>query len=114
MPTTAHATPAHTRGATRSRKNSQLSTATAAGMAARMTPAETALVSLTPVIMHTVKRKLPRNDSRNSKRRVRGVNGGSLAGFFSQCSMATPPMPKRNQASKSTGKISASGLDSAT
>ena len=45
---------------------------------------------------------------------MRGVSGGSSGGFFSQCSMATPPMPKRSQASSSTGKIAASGLDSAT
>ncbi len=114
MPTTAHATPAHTRGATRSRRNVQLSTATAAGMAAMMTPADTALVSLTPLIMHSVNRKLPRKDSRNSRRRVRGESGGSPGGFFSQCAIATPPMPKRNQASSSTGKTAASGLESAT
>ena len=41
-------TAAHVRGGTRSRRNAQLITATAAGMAAIVTPADTALVRLTP------------------------------------------------------------------
>ena len=36
------------------------------------------------------------------------------AGFLRQCSIAKPPMPKRNQASKNTGKIKVSDFDSAT
>ena len=48
MPSTAQATASQVRGATRSRRNSQLMTATQAGMEAMMTPAEVALVRLTP------------------------------------------------------------------
>jgi hypothetical protein len=37
-----------------------------AGMAAKMTPADTALVMLTPNSMQIEKRKFPRNDSKNN------------------------------------------------
>ena len=43
-----------------------------------------------------------------------GLIGASLAGRLSQPSMAMAPMPKRSQASSSTGSAAASGLDSAT
>ena len=79
-----------------------------------MTPAETAVVSLTPEIMNTVNRKLPRKDSKNTSPRVWRVSGGSSAGLRSQCAMATPPMPKRSQASRKTGNTTARGLVSAT
>ena len=68
-----------------------------------MTPAATALVMLTPNSMQIENRKLPRNDSTKSKRLVLELMGISVAGFLSQCSIAAPPMPKRNQASKKTG-----------
>ena len=45
---TAQATATQVRRATRSRRNSQLITATQAGMQAMITPAEVALVRLTP------------------------------------------------------------------
>ena len=48
MPTTAQSTAIQVRGATRSPKNAQPINATAAGMAAMVTPAETASVRLTP------------------------------------------------------------------
>ncbi len=70
MPTTARPTAAQVRRGTRSFRKNQLITATAAGMPAMVTPAVTALVSPTPEIMHSVNRKLPRNDSRNSSRRT--------------------------------------------
>lgn len=114
MPATAQATALHVRMVTCSRKKNHPITATAAGMAAKVTPAEAALVRATPYSMHTVKRKLPRNDWRNSSRRVGQVSGGSSTGLGSQCSMATPPMPKRIQASRSTGKTVVRGLESAT
>ena len=78
------------------------------------TPAETALVMLTPNSMQMENRKLPRNDSRNSSRRVRPESGGSSAGLRSQGSIATAAMPKRIQASRNTGRAATSGLDSAT
>ena len=79
-----------------------------------MTPAVTALVRLTPEIMHSVNKKLPRNASRNSSLRVEAVNLGSSAGLGSQCTMATAPMPKRSQASRKIGRVAARGLDNAT
>ena len=54
---------------------------------AMITPAETALVMLTPYNMESENRKLPRKDSRNSRRRVCGVMGGSSAGRRSQLAM---------------------------
>ena len=79
-----------------------------------ITPAETALVRLTPYSMQIENRKLPRNDSRKTRRRVARVMGGSFAGLRSQGSMASAPMPKRSQASRNTGNAATSGLDSAT
>jgi len=48
MPATAQTTASQVRGATRSRRNAQPISATAAGMAAMVTPADTASVRLTP------------------------------------------------------------------
>ena len=78
------------------------------------TPADTALVRLTPYSMQIENRKLPRNDSRNSSSRVRPLSAGSPAGLRSHGSMASPPIPKRSQASRNTGIAPTSGLDSAT
>ena len=61
---------AQMRGTMRSRRNAQLSSATTAGIEAMMTPADTALVRLTPNSMQMENRKLPRKDSRNTSRRV--------------------------------------------
>ena len=83
-------------------------------MDAMMTPADTALVRLTPNSMQIENRKFPRKDSRNTSFFVCAVMGASRAGLRSQCSMASPPMPKRSQASRNTGIAAASGLDSAT
>ena len=79
-----------------------------------MTPADTALVMLTPKSMQMEKRKLPRNDSRKTRRFVCADMGGSFAGLRSQWSIARPPMPKRIHASRKTGMAATSGLDSAT
>jgi hypothetical protein len=98
----------------RSRRKRKLATAIAAGIDAMITPADTALVRLTPNSMQIENMKLPRNDSRNTRPRVRGVMGGSSGGRRSQCGMARAAMPKRSQASSSTGKAATSGLDSAT
>ncbi len=114
MPSTASATATQVRGAMRSRNSSQLSTATATGIADMVTPAATALVRLTPVTMHSVNRKLPKKDSRNSSQRVCADSGASPGTGRSQPSMATAPMPKRSQASSSTGNRATSGLDRAT
>ena len=89
-------------------------TATSAGIEAMMTPADTALVRLTPNSMQIENRKLPRKDSRNSSCRVCAVMSGSSAGLRNQCSMAAPPMPNRSHASRNTGMAATSGLDSAT
>ena len=114
MPSTAQATAAQTRPLMRSRKKTQLSSATVAGIAAMITPAATALVMLTPNSMQIENKKLPRNDSKNTNQRVCDVIGASPTGFFSQCAIASPPMPKRSQASKNTGIAATSGLDKAT
>ena len=88
--------------------------ATTAGIDAMITPADTALVRLTPNSMQIENRKLPRKDSRNTRPRVRGVIGGSSGGRRSQCGIASAAMPKRSQASSSTGNAATSGLDRAT
>ena len=88
--------------------------ATTAGIEAMITPADTALVMLTPNSMQIENRKLPRKDSRNTSLRVWAVMGASPNGLRSQCSMASPPMPKRSQASRNTGIAATKGLDSAT
>jgi hypothetical protein len=103
MPSTAQATPAHTRGATRSRRNSQLSRATAAGMAA-MTPADTAVVSFTPEIMHSVNRKLPKRLQEQQAPRLRRQRR-LIGGLAQPVRMAAAPMPKRSQASRKTGNM---------
>src|SRR5690606_2680963 len=114
IPSTPQAIAAHTRGLIVSLRKIRLSTATVAGMADMITPADTALVMLTPNIMHSVNRKLPRNDSRKISHRVDTERTGSVAGLRIQRSMAMAPMPKRSQPSKKTGSTSASGLVSAT
>ena len=83
-------------------------------MADRMTPADRVLVMLTPNSMHMENMKLPKKDSKNKKPQVRPSKGPSSGGFFSQAIMAMAAMPKRNQASKNTGKIVTKGLDRAT
>ena len=98
----------------RSRRNTQLNKATTLGIAAMMTPADTAVVMLTPHNMHTVNKKFPRNDSRNTNRLVLVLRGGSSLGRRSQCGMARAPMPKRNQASNATGNTATMGFDKAT
>ena len=79
-----------------------------------VTPAVTALVMATPLIMHSVKRKLPKKDSKNSSNLVWPDSAASFAGRLSQPSMAITPMPKRSQASNMTGNTAANGLESAT
>ena len=79
-----------------------------------ITPAETALVMLTPKSMQIENMKLPRKDSRKISLRVVGVIGASFAGLRSQCNMPNPPMPKRSQASRKTGRAATRGLDRAT
>ena len=98
----------------RSRRKSQLATATAAGMDAMITPADTALVRLTPNSMKIENRKLPRNDSRKTRPRVRALMGASSGARRSQCGMANAAMPNRSHASSSTGKAATSGLERAT
>ena len=60
----------------RSRRNIQLPSATTAGIDAMITPADTALVRLTPNSMQIENRKLPRKDSRNTRPRVRARHRG--------------------------------------
>jgi len=102
------------RAAMRSRRNSQLKTATTDGIEAITTPADTALVMLTPYNMQMENRKFPRKDSRNRRSRIRLSINGSSAGLRSHGSIARPPIPKRIQASRNTGMAATSGLESAT
>ena len=67
------------RAVMRSRKMTQLINATTAGIAAMMTPADTALVMLTPNNMQMENRKLPKNDCRNSCHDSERLRGGSPA-----------------------------------
>ena len=114
IPTAAQPMAARVRKPMRSLRNTRLSTATTAGMDDITTPAATAVVRLTPNSMQMENRKLPRNDSRNSRPLVRGDSAGSFGGFLSQRHMAMPPIPNRSQASKKTGKTTTRGLDKAT
>ena len=114
MPSAAQPIASAIRNVMRSRKKAQLIKATTAGIDAMITPAETALVMLTPNSMQIEKRKLPSRDSRNTSARVRLVIGGSSAGRRSQCGIASAAMPNRNHASRKTGKAATSGLESAT
>ena len=114
MPNALHTTAAQVRVLIFSFRNTQLISATTAGMAAMITPAETAVVMLTPKSMQIEKRKLPKKDSRKRYFRVAGDMGNSSAGRLSQCRVAKPPMPNRNHANKNTGSTSTKGLDSAT
>src|SRR3546814_9021982 len=100
MPSTPQAIAAHTLALIASFRNTRLSTATVAGMDDMMTPADTALVMLTPTIMHKVNRKLPRKDSRKISHRVCTDRVGSEAGLRIQRNMAIAPMPKRIQPSR--------------
>jgi hypothetical protein len=85
-----------------------------AGMADMITPADTAVVMLTPNSMQMENKKLPKKDCQNSSQRVRAVQAGSSGGRRSQCGMANPPKPKRSHASRKTGKAATSGFESAT
>ena len=114
MPKAEHATAAQTRRPMCSRKNHQLIKPTTAGIAAMITPADTALVMLTPNSMQMENKKLPKNDSKKTSFLVCKLMGGSSAGFLSHRVIAKPPIPKRIQANKKTGKVIDKGLDSAT
>jgi hypothetical protein len=69
---------------------------------------------LTPKSMQIENKKLPKNDSMKTSSFVRELIIGSLVGFFNQCIIANPPMPKRSHASKNTGNTMVSGFESAT
>ncbi|MCY1367302.1 hypothetical protein D9M69_542310 [compost metagenome] len=114
MPSAAQAMARPMRTVMRSRRKSQLATATTAGIDAMITPADTALVRLTPNSMQIENRKLPRKDSRKTSPRVRVLMGGSSGLRWSQWGMASAAMPKRSHASSSTGKAATSGLERAT
>ena len=75
MPNAAQATAPQMRKPMRSRRNAQLMSATTAGIEAMITPADTALVMLTPNSMQMENRKLPRKDSRNTSLLVCGGHG---------------------------------------
>ena len=108
------ATPAPARRVSRSPSSRRDSSATAAGIAAIAMPAATAEVSATPLSMQTEKRKLPKKLSQNSSQRSRLPRRGSPGVRRSQPSIATAAMPKRSQASSSTGNSTTSAFDSAT
>src|SRR3546814_17319774 len=104
MPKAPQATAAQMRGPICSFRKIQLITATMAGIADIITPADTAPVRLTPSIMQSVNRKLPRKDSRKINLRVCGDRTGSVLGLRKQRNMAIPPLPKRNQTRRNTGR----------
>ena len=114
MPSAAQAMASITRGRIRSPRKSRDSSATAAGMAAIVTPAASAEVSATPYSMQMLNRKLPRKLSQNSSQRSWRDSGASPGRRGSQCSMATAAMPKRSQASSSTGNTATSRRDRPT
>ena len=80
----------------------------------RIAPAASAVVRATPNSMQIENRKLPKKDSRNSRRRSRGDRRGSTGSRRTQRDMATAAMPKRSQASRKIGNTATSSLDSAT
>ncbi len=113
-PATARMIAPSVRGVSRSCRKIRDRMATAAGMPAMMTPALIALASRMPNSMQMENRKLPRKDSRNSRPRVRRSRGGAPGAARSQCAMATAAMPKRNQASRNTGKVATSTRENPT
>ena len=110
----AQAMPSITRPPGRSPSRAQERTATRAGIAAMITPAASAELRYTPASMQIENRKLPKNDSRNSRRRVGASRGCSFAGRRSQGAIATAAIAKRSQASRNTGKITTSALEKPT
>jgi len=114
MPPIAQPMPSATRRAMRSPRKMRDSSATAAGIAAMITPAATADVSAMPNSMQIENRKLPRKLSQNSSLRSRAPSGASPGARPSQPSIATAAMPKRSHASTKTGKIATSSLDKPT
>jgi hypothetical protein len=114
MPMAAKAMDNQIRTPIRSLRKYQLISAETAGMAAKMTPADTALVMLTPKSMQIEKRKFPKKDSKNKSPLVRRSIGSSDVGFFSHPAIATAAIPKRSQANKKTGIAATRGLESAT
>jgi len=88
--------------------------ATAAGMPAITTPAATAEVAATPNSMQIENRKFPRKLSQNSSQRSCRDSVGSSPRRRTQPSIATAAMPKRNHASRKTGKTATSERDRPT
>jgi hypothetical protein len=83
---------------------SQESRATAAGIAAMMTPAASAELCVMPKSMQIENKKLPKKDSRKSSPCVRRSSGASSDGLCSHSAMATAAMAKRSHARMKTGK----------
>ena len=79
-----------------------------------ITPAATAEVSATPKSMQIENRKLPRKLSQNSSLRSCADSGASPSRRRTQCAIASAARPKRNQASRNTGKAASSSFDSPT
>ncbi len=78
-----------------------------------MTPAATALVRLTPNSMQMENRKLPRKDSRNSRRAVCRLMGISSAGF-QPAQRGRTAYAKTQPGEQEGGQGGDQGLDSAT
>ena len=107
--------PPATRGVMRSRRKAHDISATAAGMAAMITPAASAVLCSTPNSMQIENRKLPRKLSQNSSTRSWRDSGASpLPRRRTQCAIATAAMPKRSHASRKTGTTATSTLDKPT
>ena len=114
MPAIAQAIPAATRTPTRSLSSHHESRATTAGNAAMITPAASAVLWRMPNSMQIENRKLPKNDSRKTRRRPRASSAGSLAGRRSHGAIATAAIAKRMPASRKTGKTMTSAFEKPT
>ena len=114
MPAIAQAMPAATRMPTRSLSSNQDSRATTAGSAAMITPAASAVLWRMPNSMQIENRKLPKNDSRKSRRVVAPVERRFGGGRRSHGAIATAAIAKRSHASRNTGKTMTSAFEKPT
>ena len=80
-----------------------------------ITPAASAELWRTPNSMQIENRKLPKNDSRKSRRwRARVERAPRSAGRRSHGAIATAAIAKRSQASRKTGKTMTSAFEKPT
>ena len=79
-----------------------------------ITPAASAVLWRMPNSMQIENRKLPKNDSTKSRRRLRESSGASPAGRRSHGAIATAAIAKRMPASRKTGKTMTSAFEKPT